>query len=157
MGSCSVAIGWRAGDRYGDVRALIHTRAANAKWLTELSHTNPLWVHPEDATREGLETGQLARLSTKIGHFVLPVYVTEGIRPGVVACSHHVGRWRLDGAVSGDRTYTGVSRHAMAAPGSYARRSGQARTRAMTPTARVAGGPMVASTRTSPSPSSPTP
>jgi anaerobic selenocysteine-containing dehydrogenase len=88
---------------------LIHTRGANAKWLTELSHTNPLWVHPEDATREGLETGQLARLSTKIGHFVLPVYVTEGIRPGVVACSHHVGRWRLDGAASGDRTFTGVS------------------------------------------------
>ena len=23
--------------------------------------------------------------------------MTEGIRPGVVACSHHMGRWRLDG------------------------------------------------------------
>ena len=23
---------------------LIHTRSGNAKWLTELSHTNPIWV-----------------------------------------------------------------------------------------------------------------
>jgi len=28
---------------------LIHTRSGNAKWLKEISHTNPLWVHPRDA------------------------------------------------------------------------------------------------------------
>ena len=28
---------------------LIHTRSGNAKWLYELSNTNPLWVHPIDA------------------------------------------------------------------------------------------------------------
>ncbi|MDX1428792.1 MAG: molybdopterin-dependent oxidoreductase, partial [Rhodothermales bacterium] len=28
---------------------LIHTRSANAKWLYELSHKNPVWMHPEDA------------------------------------------------------------------------------------------------------------
>ena len=28
---------------------LIHTRSGNAKWLYEISHTNPLWLHPEDA------------------------------------------------------------------------------------------------------------
>ena len=25
---------------------LIHTRSGNAKWLYEISHTNPLWIHP---------------------------------------------------------------------------------------------------------------
>jgi anaerobic selenocysteine-containing dehydrogenase len=44
---------------------LIHTRSANAKWLYEISHKNPV------------------------------VWVTEGIKPGVLAMSHHLGRWRL--------------------------------------------------------------
>src|SRR3989441_1002222 len=30
---------------------LIHTRSGNAKWLYEISHTNPLWLHPDDAAR----------------------------------------------------------------------------------------------------------
>ena len=34
---------------------LIHTRSANSKWLQEISHTNPLWVHPEDAEKLGLQ------------------------------------------------------------------------------------------------------
>jgi hypothetical protein len=75
----------------------IHTRSANAKWLDELAHINPLWTHPTDATRIGLDTGALVRVETEIGFFVLKTWVTEGIRPGVVACSHHMGRWKLDG------------------------------------------------------------
>src|SRR5262245_54637225 len=82
---------------------LIHTRSGNAKWLQEISHTNPLWVHPEDARRVGLATGDLARVVTRIGHFVGRVWVTEGIHPGVVACSHHVGRWRLFREIGGQR------------------------------------------------------
>ena len=75
----------------------IHTRSANAKWLDELAHTNPLWIHPQDAARlAGLETGELVRVTTEIGYFVVRAWVTEGIKPGVVACSHHMGRWKLD-------------------------------------------------------------
>ena len=39
----------------------------------------------------GLETGDLVRVTTEIGHFVNRAWVTEGIAPGVVACSHHLG------------------------------------------------------------------
>ena len=74
---------------------LIHTRSGNSKWLYELSNTNPVWIHPTDAARIGVETSDLVRVSTRIGHFVNKVWVTEGMRPGVVACSHHLGRWRL--------------------------------------------------------------
>ena len=74
---------------------LIHTRSGNAKWLYELSNTNPLWIHPSDAERLGVATGDLVRVATRIGHFVNKAWVTEGMRPGVVACSHHLGRWRL--------------------------------------------------------------
>jgi anaerobic selenocysteine-containing dehydrogenase len=82
---------------------LIHTRSGNAKWLYEISHTNPLWMHPRDGERMGLENGALARVITDIGHFVIRVWLTEGIRPGVVACSHHLGRWRLGKEQGTDR------------------------------------------------------
>jgi len=82
---------------------LIHTRSGNAKWLQEISHTNPLWMHPQDARRLGLSTGDLVRVRTRIGHFVPRVWVTEGIHPGIVACSHHTGRWRLFREIGGHR------------------------------------------------------
>jgi anaerobic selenocysteine-containing dehydrogenase len=75
---------------------LIHTRSANAKWLYEISHKNPVWMHPSDAQRLGLKTGELVRVETEIGHFVDRVWVTEGIKPGIIAMSHHLGRWRLE-------------------------------------------------------------
>jgi anaerobic selenocysteine-containing dehydrogenase len=75
----------------------IHTRSANSKWLDEIAHTNQLWIHPTHATQLGVATGDLVRVETRIGYFVVKAWVTEGIRPGVVACSHHMGRWKLDG------------------------------------------------------------
>jgi anaerobic selenocysteine-containing dehydrogenase len=74
----------------------IHTRSANAKWLDEIAHTNPLCIHTRDAARLELATGDLVRVETEIGYFVLKAWVSEGIRPGVVACSHHMGRWKLE-------------------------------------------------------------
>ena len=72
----------------------IHTRSANAKWLNEIAHTNPLWLHPSHAKRLEVRTGDLVRVETEIGYFVVHAWVTEGIRPDVVACSHHMGRWK---------------------------------------------------------------
>src|SRR5262249_18712916 len=42
---------------------LIHTRSGNAKWLYEISHTNPLWLHPEDAARLAVTTGDLLKIA----------------------------------------------------------------------------------------------
>ena len=74
---------------------LIHTRSANSKWLYEISHKNPIWMNPDDAKRIGVDTGNLARVDTEIGYFIDSVWITEGIKPGVIAISHHLGRWRL--------------------------------------------------------------
>jgi anaerobic selenocysteine-containing dehydrogenase len=74
---------------------LVHTRTGNAKYLSEISHRNPLWIHTRDASRLGLLTGDLVRVTTEIGYSVNRAWVTEAIAPGVVACSHHMGRWRL--------------------------------------------------------------
>ncbi|MEC8922379.1 MAG: molybdopterin-dependent oxidoreductase [Actinomycetota bacterium] len=76
------------------IPTLIHTRSANSKWLNELSHRHPLWIHPEDAEKLNIGENQLVRITTRIGHFVIQAWRTEGIRPGVVAASHHMGRWR---------------------------------------------------------------
>jgi anaerobic selenocysteine-containing dehydrogenase len=73
---------------------LIHSRSANAKWLTEIAHRNPVWINTGDASALGIENGDLIRVNTDIGFFVNRAWVTEGIMPGVLACSHHIGRWR---------------------------------------------------------------
>ena len=78
------------------IPTLIHTRSANSKWLNEISHRHPLWLHPEDAEKLGIAENGLVRVTTRIGHFVISAWQTEGIRPGIVAASHHMGRWRLE-------------------------------------------------------------
>ncbi len=95
---------WRDMDIAGNERVLlpifrlptlIHTRSGNAKYLYEISHGHPLWMNPQDADALDFATGQMIRINTDIGYFVMRVWRTEGIRPGVVAASHHMGRWRL--------------------------------------------------------------
>ncbi|MYF27065.1 MAG: formate dehydrogenase, partial [Acidimicrobiia bacterium] len=81
----------------------IHTRSGNAKYLYEISHGHPLWINPVDADQLGFETGDLIRITTQIGHFVMRAWRTEGLRPGVVAASHHMGRWRLEEAMGNER------------------------------------------------------
>jgi anaerobic selenocysteine-containing dehydrogenase len=73
---------------------LIHSRSGNAKWLAEIANRNPIWIHTSDAKGLGIKSGDLIRVTTDIGHFVDKVWVTESIKPGIVACSHHIGRWR---------------------------------------------------------------
>jgi anaerobic selenocysteine-containing dehydrogenase len=75
----------------------IHSRSGNAKWLVEIAHRNPIWMNTLDAERMGFRTDDAAKLVTDIGWFVDKVWVTEAIRPGVIACSHHIGRWKLAG------------------------------------------------------------
>ncbi|HET7486363.1 MAG TPA: molybdopterin dinucleotide binding domain-containing protein [Acidimicrobiales bacterium] len=91
------------------IPTLVHTRSGNAKWLNEISHRHPLWIHPSDADALGIDSGGLVRVSTRIGHFVIAAWRTEGIRPGVVAASHHMGRWRLQEGSGMERWSSGVA------------------------------------------------
>ncbi|MDQ3171471.1 MAG: molybdopterin-dependent oxidoreductase [Acidobacteriota bacterium] len=81
---------------------LIHTRGA-VKWAYEISHSNPLWLATPDARKLGVESGDLVKVKTAIGYFVTRAWVTEGLRPGIVAMSHHLGRWRLNEDEGGSR------------------------------------------------------
>ena len=73
------------------------------KMVNEIANRNPVWMHPADAENLGVETDDLIRVNTDIGYFVDKVWVTEGMKPGVVACSHHLGRWRRPQDVPGNR------------------------------------------------------
>jgi anaerobic selenocysteine-containing dehydrogenase len=86
---------------------LIHTRSP-VKWLYEISHNNPLWMATGDAAKLGIAQGDLVKVKTGIGHFVTRAWVTEGIRPGVVGMSHHLGRWRLNEEQGGARVATAL-------------------------------------------------
>ncbi|MQA81900.1 MAG: molybdopterin-dependent oxidoreductase [Streptosporangiales bacterium] len=86
---------------------LIHTRSGNAKYLNEISNSHPVWMNSRDAERHQVATDDLIRITTSIGYLVGRVWVTEGIRPGVIALSHHMGRWRLHDA-EGSRWVSGL-------------------------------------------------
>ena len=103
---------WRDLDLEGNERVLlptfrlptlIHTRSGNAKYLYEISHGHPLWVNPYDADALRFDTGDMIRITTDTGYFVMRAWRTEGIRPGVVAASHHLGRWRLSESAGNER------------------------------------------------------
>jgi anaerobic selenocysteine-containing dehydrogenase len=97
---------------------LVHTRSA-VKWLYEISHSNPLWISTPDARRYGIQTGDLVKVRTRIGYFVTRAWVTEGIRPGVLGMSHHLGRWRLKEDTGGARTATSLVSIARDGEGRY--------------------------------------
>ena len=88
---------------------LVHTRSGNAKWLYEISQSQSVVAAVrEDARRFGVDTGELLKVATEIGYFIDKVWVTEAIRPGVIACSHHLGRWRLEEESGGERWSTAL-------------------------------------------------
>ena len=104
----------------------------------------------------GVETGDLVRVETRIGHFVVKAWVTEGIRPGVVACSHHMGRWKRRGPRPAADDGDGEPRargHLVDAPPREGRPSLRLRRRRHR---RASGGRTPVCTRTSPSRCSPT-
>jgi len=74
----------------------------------EISNRNPVWMHTSDGENLGIQTGDLLRVNTEIGYFVDRVWLTEGMKPGIVACSHHLGRWRRPQDAKGNRWATNL-------------------------------------------------
>ena len=57
-----------------------------------------------------MQTGDLIRVETEIGYFIDKVWVTEGIKPGIIAMSHHLGRWRLQEEMGANRGASNLAR-----------------------------------------------
>ena len=41
---------------------LIHSRSGNAKWLVEIAHRNPIWIHPSTAEKVGVNRNSRRRV-----------------------------------------------------------------------------------------------
>jgi anaerobic selenocysteine-containing dehydrogenase len=65
--------------------------APNAKWLSEIFHTNPLWINPETARARGIKDGDLIKITSSKGSITSRAQLREGINPGVVAIASGVG------------------------------------------------------------------
>ena len=84
----------------------VHTqgRTQSQKYLSEIVHHNPMWIHTDTAARHGIRTGDMVEITTfrPTGHMmknggqvlgcaVIPAFVTEGIHPRVLAVSNTLG------------------------------------------------------------------
>jgi len=71
-------------------------RTAVNPWLMMLWPENFVEISKTDANTLGVETGDIVKVTSPTGASAQgKVKVTEGIRPGVVAISHHYGHWQL--------------------------------------------------------------
>ncbi len=66
----------------------------NVPALNRGSNTCTLQVHPDDAARLGVADGGRARVKGEGGELVVPVDVTDAVRPGVVSLPHGWGHDR---------------------------------------------------------------
>ena len=81
----------------------IHSRSANCKWLTEIYHDNPAKINPKTAGRLGIKDGDKIKVKSGVAEITTSANVTEGIVPGVVAISHHLGHWEYGRYASGNK------------------------------------------------------
>jgi len=78
--------------------------------------TNTLVVHPRDAERLGLATGDMAEVSSRSGKLRVPVRVSDELMPGTVALPHGWGHADSDG-LSIARRHPGVNSNLLAGDG----------------------------------------
>ncbi|MBI4518525.1 MAG: molybdopterin-dependent oxidoreductase [Deltaproteobacteria bacterium] len=72
-------------------------RTAANPWLMALQPENFVDISSADAAALGVETGEKVKITSvsNPAGIVGKAWVTEGLRPGVIAVSHHFGHWEL--------------------------------------------------------------
>jgi anaerobic selenocysteine-containing dehydrogenase len=70
-------------------------RLANAKWLAEILHTNPLWMNVRTGEAMGLHNGDRVKVTSKSGSVIVRVRLANGLHPEVVSLTEGLGHWEL--------------------------------------------------------------
>ncbi|MBF0285073.1 MAG: molybdopterin-dependent oxidoreductase [Magnetococcales bacterium] len=65
---------------------------SNLKYLSEIWHSNPLWINKESAKALGIRDGDLVRVSSPVGYLVTKVSATNAIHPQVAGLATSAGR-----------------------------------------------------------------
>ncbi|TNE99277.1 MAG: molybdopterin oxidoreductase family protein, partial [Gammaproteobacteria bacterium] len=81
----------------------------NSQRLVKGKDRCTLMLHPKDASRLGLQTGDSAEVNSSAGKIVLPVEITEDIMPGVVSIPHGWGHDREGSGQSIASSHAGAS------------------------------------------------
>jgi len=81
-----------------------HSRTQNCKWLTELYHDNPAWIHPRTAASLGIADGDEIVVSSDVGRITTRAHLTSGIHPDAIAISNHGGHWAYGVYASGEKS-----------------------------------------------------
>jgi tetrathionate reductase subunit A len=66
-------------------------RTIGDAWLREVRGGNPVWINPQDAAARGLANGDRVKVRSASAEVEADVYLTEGIRPGVVGADFSYG------------------------------------------------------------------
>ncbi|NPA24487.1 MAG: molybdopterin-dependent oxidoreductase [Deltaproteobacteria bacterium] len=80
---------------------VLDNQTANCKYLAELRHDNPLWIHPSRAARLGIAEGDEVRLETDSGSVVTKAWLTQAIHPQCVAIAFGLGHTALGRVAQG--------------------------------------------------------
>lgn len=67
-----------------------HSTLDNVPWLRE-AWPSPVYLNKSDATRLGIKHGETVLISNEMGKVLRPAWLTETLKPGVVALPH--GSW----------------------------------------------------------------
>jgi anaerobic selenocysteine-containing dehydrogenase len=86
------------------------------RFLKGTRRTNYLYMNAEDAERLGLESADVARVSSATGSVDVPVVTTEELMRGVVALPHGWGHEKAEGLTIARKT-SGVNANLLAADG----------------------------------------
>ncbi len=80
---------------------ILHTqsRTISNAWLNEVMPENYIWMNRIDAIKLEIDIGDVVKVTSfsNTEGFRGKVVVMEGIRPGVIAVSHHYGHWAYGG------------------------------------------------------------
>jgi anaerobic selenocysteine-containing dehydrogenase len=73
-----------------------------------------LHVHPDDAVRMGVADGDDARVKSTAGEVVVPVEITDAVRPGVVSMPHGWGHNRRGSRITVAAAHAGANSNVLA-------------------------------------------
>ena len=110
------------------VNVQIHSRSQNCKWLQEIWHINPAWIHPATARRllgPGVKEGDMVQVLidtvalpwregeslTSAPGITARLHLTQSVHPEVIAISYHSGHWAYGRYASGkplDKSLSGA-------------------------------------------------
>ena len=105
------------------VNVQIHSRSQNCKWLQEIYHNNPAWIHPGTARRllgADAKDGDIVRIRYDMAQLptaegrgtpaateiTAKLHFTEGMHPEAIAMSFHCGHWAYGRYASGKAVTT---------------------------------------------------